>query len=521
MPRLKKFTRSLFTGYLMLGANILYTLASLPLILHYLSKSEFGLWALIQQVANFIALIDLGMSSSIGRILIDHKDSRSNGRYGGTLKSGILVGLAQGLIVLIVGLSLVWFLAAWLRLPQELDRTFFWLMTGQILLTAAMFGTRIFGQILYAWQRIDVTNYTGIIQLVAQFATLWIGFVFGFGIYSLLACAVAGSICGVGITALACVKLGFWPKAGEWGRASREQFRELFNYGAEVFLISISGQLIISSQTVLISRQLGVESAAIWSVMTKMFTLVYQIILRIVGNAMPAFAEMQVRGESNLLWKRYRMLFNVTNVFAGVCAVLFAACNGSFVTLWTNGKFSWPAADNVLLAVWMIFLTQQCCHNSLIVGLKEIRTLKYVFIIEAGVFIGVALAILPSTGMTGMLACSVIATTLFTWLGGVWRIATISKMGWKALLWEWQKPLLKVWLVMVPVWLAAGWILSDVSNWFRLPVNVCLLTASGAWAAIRFGVSFDLIDEVARKLPQPLHRISITLAGLIRPRRID
>ena len=112
MSRLKKFTRSLMSGYLMLGVNIFYTLASVPLALHYLSIPEFGLWALTQQVANFIALIDLGMSSSIGRILIDHKDNRSNGRYGGTLKSGILVGLAQGLIVLIVGLSLVWFLAA-------------------------------------------------------------------------------------------------------------------------------------------------------------------------------------------------------------------------------------------------------------------------------------------------------------------------------------------------------------------------------------------------------------------------
>jgi O-antigen/teichoic acid export membrane protein len=441
MSRLKKFTRSLMSGYLMLGVNIFYTLASVPLALHYLSIPEFGLWALTQQVANFIALIDLGMSSSIGRILIDHKDNRSNGRYGGTLKSGILVGLAQGLIVLIVGLSLVWFLAAWLRLPQELASTFFWLMTGQILLTAAMFGTRIFGHILYAWQRIDVTNYSGIIQLVVQFATLWIGFVFGFGIYSLLAGAVAGLICGVGITALACVKLGFWPKAGEWSRASRKQFRELFNYGAEVFLISIGSQLIISSQTILISRQLGLESAAIWSVMTKIFSLVYQIILRIVGNAMPAFAEMQVRGELNLLWKRYRMLFNITNVFAGVCAVLFAACNESFVMLWTNGKFSWPPVDNVLLAVWLVLLTQQCCHNSFIMGLKEIRSLKYIFIIEAGVFIVVALAILPSTGMTGMLTCSILATTLFTWLGGVWRIVGILKVGWKALAWDWQMPL--------------------------------------------------------------------------------
>ena len=519
MARLKQFTRSLLTGYLMLGTNILYTLASVPLALHYLSKAEFGLWALTQQMANLIALIDLGMSSSIGRILIDHKDNRSNGRYGGTLQSGILVGLAQGLIILVGGLSLVWFMAAWLRLPPELARSFFWLMTGQIVLTAGTFSTRILGQMLYAWQRIDVTNYSGIFQLVAGFAALWGGFFLGFGIYSLLAGAVVSWLCGVGFTAVACSKLGFWPKAGEWGRASREQFRELFIYGAEVCLIGIGSQLISSSQTVLISRQLGVEAAALWSVMTKMFTLIYQIILRLVGNAMPAFAEMQVRGELDLMWQRYRALFNATNIFAGVCAVLFATCNGSFVTLWTNGRFAWPPLDNLLLALWLVLLTQQCCHNNLIMGLKEIGTLKYIFIIEGLVFVGVGLALLPTTGLTGMLTCSVLATTVFTWLAGVWRIGKLSNLGLKPLVWDWQKPLLRVLLVLVPVGLVLGWMLADANHWLRLLVNGGLLTTVGIWAAVRFGVAYALIDEVIQKLPPAGQRVAFLFLRLIARRR--
>jgi O-antigen/teichoic acid export membrane protein len=519
MSRLKRFTHSLLSSYAFLGANVFYTLASVPLALKFLSVAEFGLWALIVQVANFVWLIDLGMSSSISRILIDHKDERSNGRYGGAIKSGFLVGLAQAMIVLVIGLSLVWFMADWLRVPEGLAHSFLWLMIGQVLLTAATFGTRIFGQVLYAWQRIDVSNYTAIISLAVGFAGLWIGFLSGFGIFSLLAGAAVGSVCGVGINALACLKLGFWPKGGEWGRASREQFREFFNYGADVFLIGIGSQLILSSQTVLVSRQLGVEAAALWSVMTKMFTLVYQIISRVVSNAMPAFGEMQVRGELELLWRRYRTLFITLNVFAGVCAVLFAACNGPFVALWVQGKFSWSPMDNVLLAIWLVISTQQCCHNSLIMSLKEIGTLKYIFILEGLVFVGVVLAILPSAGITGMLACSVLATTLFTWLSGVWRIARLSKMGWKPLVWDWQKPLVLVLMVMVPVWLMIVWILSDASNWLRLLVNGCLLTTVGAWAAIRFAVSFDLIDEIAGKLPQPLQRASVILIGMIRRRQ--
>ena len=106
MSRFKNLGRSLVSGYLALGANVLYTLASVPLALHYLSRAEFGLWALTAQIAGFISLIDLGMGSSIARILIDHKDQRETGQYGGAIKTGALVGAVQGAIVLVVGL--VW-----------------------------------------------------------------------------------------------------------------------------------------------------------------------------------------------------------------------------------------------------------------------------------------------------------------------------------------------------------------------------------------------------------------------------
>jgi O-antigen/teichoic acid export membrane protein len=513
MSRAKKFAHALLTSYLSIGVNILYTLASVPLALKYLTTPEFGLWALTLQIANFIALVDLGMGSSIARILIDHKDEKGNGHYGGAIKSGFLVGLAQGAITLIVGLSLVWFLAGWLRVQEDLGRPFFWLMTGQILLTAATFSTRIFGQVLYAWQRMDVSNYSGMIQLVVGFAVLWIGFLLGFGVFSLLAGSVAGWICGTVISALACLKLGFWPKAGEWGRASRERFRELFNYGAEMFLISIGTQLILSSQTMLVSRQLGLEAAALWSVMTKVFTLVSQIVLKIVGNAMPAFAEMQVRREWDRLWSRYRALFITTNVFAGFCAVLFTACNGPFVTLWVQGKFSWPPLDNALLAVWLVISTQQCCHNSLIMCLKEIRSLKYVYLLEGAVFIGAALAVLPSDGITGMLICSVAATTLFTWFVGAWRVKGLSKTGWKPLLWDWQLPLFRLLAVLVPLALVMGWLLRGQSAWLRLLVPGALLSFIGAWIALRFALPFDLTVEISGKLPPPLRRLVAALAG--------
>jgi len=99
MSRLKNFARGVFSGYVQMAANIAFTLASVPLALHYLSKEEFALWALVTQVTSYFALIDVGMGVSVARVLADHKDARDGGRYGGVLKAGAVVFTAQGALI--------------------------------------------------------------------------------------------------------------------------------------------------------------------------------------------------------------------------------------------------------------------------------------------------------------------------------------------------------------------------------------------------------------------------------------
>src|ERR1022692_2489748 len=159
MSRLKKFTHSLMSGYVALGANIFYMLASVPLALHYLGKAEFGLWALVTQIGGHIALIDLGMGGSVARILIDHKDDRRNGAYGSVIKTGVLVGVAQGGLIILAGTALSAVAGSLLHIPADLQRDFLWLMIGQSGLLALSFAGRIFNYLLQAHQQPAVSYY--------------------------------------------------------------------------------------------------------------------------------------------------------------------------------------------------------------------------------------------------------------------------------------------------------------------------------------------------------------------------
>src|SRR5438105_59988 len=147
MSRLKKFTQSILSSYVTLAANILYSFATIPIALHYLSSEEFGLWGLTLEIGAYFALIDAGMGGSVSRVLIDHKDDPAGAEYGSVIKTGSFVGAVQAVLILVVGSVLAFSIPGLLLIPDELRGTFSWLLVGQIALLAISFLTRIFQQI--------------------------------------------------------------------------------------------------------------------------------------------------------------------------------------------------------------------------------------------------------------------------------------------------------------------------------------------------------------------------------------
>src|SRR5258708_27176947 len=100
MSRFRRVIHGVASSYAVLLATAVYALGSVPLALHYLSRERFGLWGLMASIGGYLNLIDLGMSGSVARLLIDHKDEKERGQYGSFIKTGWLVLATQGLMLL-------------------------------------------------------------------------------------------------------------------------------------------------------------------------------------------------------------------------------------------------------------------------------------------------------------------------------------------------------------------------------------------------------------------------------------
>ncbi|MBI5775068.1 MAG: oligosaccharide flippase family protein [Verrucomicrobia bacterium] len=506
MARFHRFVHSLASGYAVIAVNVLYTLAAVPLALHFLTADEFGLWAVMLQLSGYVALLDLGMSPSVARLLIDYKDRAADGSYGGLIQTGWLVSLAQGGISLLAGLAAAPGLAGLLAIPQPLTDEFVLLLRWQCALLAAGFATRMFHHLLAAHQRLDAANYAQIGAFGVNFLVLWLGFRQGWGVFSLLWANAAGWLAGGVISWWACSRLKLWPTVGAWGRPTWPRFKETFAFGTDIFLVTLGSQLILASQTLVITRCLGLSGAAVWTVCTKSFTLLCQLLWRIFDASAPAFSEMIVRGERERIFHRFRDLTILTASVSGVAAVLLALCNGPFVALWTKGRLAWSAGNDLLLALCLIVQAVNHCHSCLVLLTKEIGFLRFIYLGEGVAFVTLAALVAAWGGMPVILLCSLGCSIVFSLAYGIHRTTRYFNVGWREAGGDWSLPLVKILAVLTPAAAVLGWALAAQADGLRLGVSGAVGGALGGLLFFRWGIPASLQREMVERAPRALQR---------------
>jgi len=494
--RLRRFLYATVSGYTHLVANVLYVLASVPLALHFLQKREFGLWAVVTQLGGYLQLVDIGMSASLSRHLVDHKDNRHTGEYGGIIRTGGLVLLAQGFLVLLGGVVLVLCGTRYLHIDSDLESAFKVVMFWQCAIIAADFPARLFFHILLANQRLDVVNWSQIASFFLSFVTLWFCLANGVGVFSVVWANLANWLLAVTISGAACLKFNLLPSGIEWGRATWAKFKELFKFGKDVFWIALGNQMISASQAIIVTRILGLSSAATWSVCTRSYTLANQVVWRPFDSSTSALSEMVARSENDRLEHRFQGLVTLTVSFSVVAAAIFALCNQPFVFLWTHGRVGWSRENDVLLAIWLVVSAVVHCLSSLPLMLKQIRFMRYIYFIEGAAFLGIGTLAASRYGFAGMLTTSIFCSMIFSCSYCIWRTLREFDLNLTEFFLRWLGPSAKVFAVLALVspflYLAS----ESLSAKLQFLIYSVAIGTIGTSCVLTFGLGRDLRKEL-------------------------
>lgn len=464
---------------------------------------------LVVQVAGYLSLLEFGMTAAAARILIDHKDDKSDGSYGATILTSTLFFLFLSVLIVAAGLLLAAPVIKLFAVPAELEAVAVHLLKWQAGATAITVAFRVFGSILYANQRIDLLMSVGASYQVISLLIVWWILSQGGGLWELPWAAVGTAILSSVTLALACLAARLIPQPGQWKYPTIKRFAGIARLGKDIFLVNVGTQLLEASQLMIVSRTMGVGAAAIWAVCTKIFTLVYQLLTKIEGTAIVYFSEMMVRGERPKLVARFKDVYQVTAGIAVVSVIIAMSINTYFVSVWAGHQLVWEQTNNILLAALVYINCVLRCHTDVILISKEIHGYRYINFLEGAAFIALAVWTAGTGGFPAILVSALFCAVLLRGTYSLWRSSRYFGLPARLFVFSWLSNSFLAGIVLTPLALI-GWLLaSGIGNpWTALATITIWSSLSGSMVIVTIAFPKELREECRSMLRNFIRRHS-------------
>jgi O-antigen/teichoic acid export membrane protein len=389
MNRAKNFFHGIWSGYAAVGVSSVLNLLTVPVTLAVLGKPAFGLWSAVMQLAAFTSIFDLGLGPSLARFITDFKDHHDARDYAVFLKTVFLVGMLQAVLFGAVAIAVLRFVPGLMSIPAGQGRLFEILALLQLATVALGFPFRPFGQLLYAHQQIARLNGCTVAATVANAAMLLFGLRAGWGIYSCIAGIWASFLTLQAGLIFYVLKLRLLPNLRGAG-ISFKALQPLAAFAGNVFVIVVGLQLVAFAPTLLVTRKLGLDANADWTIGTKLVLLVWQLVVRTSNSSEPIFWEMFARGELASLRQRLLDVALLVGMAAALLGAGLVAVNAPFVGLWTSGRVHWLTAADLIMAVWAAVSIASVVFNMVPGMTKRLGIMKFVYLFEGVLVAGLA-----------------------------------------------------------------------------------------------------------------------------------
>jgi O-antigen/teichoic acid export membrane protein len=384
---------------------MLTQLIAIPVALHFLDAERFGLWNFTSQSLGYLLLLDFGVSASLGRLLAEPLHRGNEEEWNGWFNLVLVILVVQALVIVGTGLVLIDWLLHWFNIPPALfaEAKKLWLM--MLILNGLMLPMRLLTGILGAQNR-------GYWSSVALTASMWCGLpvfylflklgwgtlAYGFG--SAIQMVVTAAILFAGLRG-GPNRFRLRLRNVPWRHA-----RELFGFSSAVFIIGIAIQIQFASQSLIITKLLGLGAVASFAVCSRVPLLLLQLLWRPFDAFNPRWQIFWTKDELPQLQKEFRHILRLSLGLAGVVVIGSLALNRWFVfifgkqTLYIGKLFDFFLALFVLTQVW-----NHCVSWPFVLS-KRLKTLTAVVVVDTALGLAAVVGGTHWFGLNGFVGAS-------------------------------------------------------------------------------------------------------------------
>jgi O-antigen/teichoic acid export membrane protein len=293
--RESKAARNAAASYLAFISTTVTGLISIPLAVHFLTKEEMGLWAVISVSAGYLNFMELGLGHATGRKMADGivaKDKFEIDRWW-TLSRIVLA--VQGILIVLIGLAFTPLFMSQMAAGFPDQRQAAFLVVTMVVIQGIKLPFLGVEGILIAQERFHWIPLRQSLIFWAQLAAFAAGLFSGFGLYSMLWAEVATLIVAWSLNwallARSEPRLG-WDTSGlQWAR-----IRSLFGFSLNIACVGILEGVVKSLPVMILGKVGGLALVPVYTLSVKVSTVLSSLGKRNYHSFYPALQRIFIEG---------------------------------------------------------------------------------------------------------------------------------------------------------------------------------------------------------------------------------
>ena len=356
---------------------------SIPLLLNYLGKEEYGLWVTIFSVVSMVYVMDVGIGNGLKNKLttaLSNNDHKSAREY---ISTAYILVTTMSLGLLIIGALFIYALDLQTLLNTAVDGDY---LKKTLLVTLVMilvsFVLNLYKAFFYATQsaakvELSLFVYQAIVLLSIIFALTYLQ-------TSLLYVAIIYGSANIIMSIIFTILFFYKNKSliPSFSLFRKQKVQSLMGIGIGFFLIQLSMIVIFTTDNIIISKLLGPEEVTNYDIVNKLFQVVIVASVILQNPLWPLYTDAYQKKDFYWIKKTLKRL-NLLFIGFMVMVVLLGFFSQDIISLWIPERLHIQERLVIFMGIFVIVRVYGSIYMFFLNGIGKIKLQLWLYVFGA------------------------------------------------------------------------------------------------------------------------------------------
>lgn len=408
LERYRRIVLSTASSLIGRGIVTLVSLVTVPLMIGYLGKTEYGFWVAVNALVPWLALFEFGIGTGLVNPIAEAhgRDDREAARSYFTSAFLLLTAIAAGLLIVVAAaLPLVPWSQVFGAPPTLSPRTvracvglaFTWMLIGLPAITA----TQAFAGYQRAYVAVPFPTVGALLSLAFLVAVVRTGGSI-VGVFAAIGGgATIGAVAGMVVLVSRVMP---WLRPS-FAHVSRRAIRRLLATSVPLFLFQVGSLLVNQSQQLMLAHRSGLSMVAEYDLLFKVYALASTLVTMSTSSFGPSFRESYERGEHGWMRRTFWHLMKLRMSLAGIGSFVLIVGGDFGLRLWLRRTdFQYGVWTWAMLAVLIMAAVWSATFAELLMSLDRIWPQIRIVLVQGLATVGLTWALAARFGLLGAVA---------------------------------------------------------------------------------------------------------------------